>query len=174
MDRMILPEKCKEILQKIKYPALIVLIGLMLILIPEKSKTEVLIQEPNAYIDSVSVQDQLEQILSRIDGAGEVRVLLTERRGTETVYQTDIRTNENDTISEQQTDTVIVSSGSGTDEGLIRRIDSPVYQGAIIVCQGADNANVRRSASLSWTDIFEESGVLKKPNGEIENCATPS
>ena len=38
---------------------------------------------------------------------------------------------------------MIITDSDRKEEGLITQVDPPVYQGAIIVCQGADRGAVR-------------------------------
>ena len=81
--------------------------------------------------------------MEKISGAGQVSVLLTQAAGEETIYQTD----ENSSIQENgnsiQRQTVLVS-GTGREEiGLVKKVKAPTYLGAVVVCQGADNASVR-------------------------------
>ena len=85
----------------------------------------------------------LEQILAQIDGAGKVAVLLSEQEGSETFYQTDIESQTGETDTSNQSQTVIVTDSDRNESGLIRRTDPPKYQGAIVVWQGADRAEVR-------------------------------
>ena len=91
----------------------------------------------------MSVQDELERILGMIDGAGEVAVLLTEYHGQETIYQTNIQSDTDESSTRNDTTTVIVTGKESEDLGLVRRVDPPEYLGAIIVCQGAGNPQVR-------------------------------
>ena len=83
-----------------------------------------------------SVQEELAQILSNINGAGKVQVMLTEQAGECILYQTD-------QPSENRQDTVIITDADRAQNGLIQQIFSPTYRGAIILCQGADKAGVR-------------------------------
>ena len=76
---------------------------------------------------------RLESILSRIDGAGEVKVLLTEDRGGEVFYQTE----------GDDGKTVLISGADRSESGLVRTTQSPSYRGAVVVCRGADSAAVR-------------------------------
>jgi stage III sporulation protein AG len=78
-----------------------------------------------------------------IRGAGKVQVLLTVAAGEEYLYQTnsDISTSANG--SEARTDTVTVTDSQRNDTGLLRQVNPPVYLGAVVVCQGADRAEVR-------------------------------
>jgi stage III sporulation protein AG len=86
------------------------------------------------------LQQELEQILSQIRGAGKVKVLLTELTGSQTVYQTD-----QDQRGEGSSNikTVIIADKDRNQNGLVHRVDPPVYLGAVIVCQGGDSAAVK-------------------------------
>lgn len=143
MEKLDLPGKVKQLLAKYKYPLLILLAGLALMLLPERQAQETVQEEPASQVYQDSMTEQLCRILSSIDGAGKVEVLLTEKTGAQTIYQTDTRTDSGENTSQLQEDTVIVSDASRADSGLVQRVDPPVYQGAVIVCQGADNAQVR-------------------------------
>lgn len=123
-----------------KYAVLILLLGLALMLIPGKRSVPQT-AEPIAAQESQStdVCALLEEILSQIQGAGKVRVLLSEAAGERTIYQTDSDVSGD---SNRQ-DTVIVTDGDRAQSGLIQQIDPPTYLGAIIVCQGGDRPEVR-------------------------------
>ena len=95
--------------------------------------------QENSVPQEKTLQEELEQILSKIKGAGKVQVLLTEFRGTETVFQED--TDRADTSD--RSDTVILTGSDREEEGLIRQINPPVYLGALIVCQGGDDPSVK-------------------------------
>ena len=129
-------------IQKYRYAILILLIGLAFMLIPirnKETKDSVSIPETQAQSD---ICDQLCDILSQIEGAGKVSVMLTVKVGETKVYQSDedLTSGENGTLRQ---DTVIVTDENRVQSGLVQHVVSPEYRGAIIVCQGADNAEVR-------------------------------
>ena len=133
-----------EILKKYRYVILILLIGLFFMLVPETSE-KAQEPEPQAVVVESSLQTELSIILSKIAGAGNVEVLLTEASGSQTYYQADEMLSTDENTKDQRRDTVIVTNSSREETGLIRRVDPPVYQGAIVLCQGADDARVRLS-----------------------------
>lgn len=135
-------EKVASILKKYKYVFLILILGILLMMIPEKeatSKTEVNQQE----IPSDTLQIALEKILTKVEGAGKVNVLLTEYTGEEMVYQVDKTRSDASDTSNTKTETVILTDSERNENGMICKIIAPVYKGALIVCQGADSAVVR-------------------------------
>lgn len=137
MDRIKIPEKVSAFLKKYRYVALVLAVGLLLMCLPEGKTSE---SGQSASAPSVSAPDaaeQLEEILAQVDGAGKVKVLLTQSEGARTVYQTD---RGSDGVS---VDTVIVTDADRAQQGLVSQIDPPVYLGAVIVCQGGGDPKVR-------------------------------
>jgi stage III sporulation protein AG len=136
-------EKVTQIVNKYKFAALILLVGLLLMSLPDwKEKTSDTVM-PAYREEPQSLTLQIEEILSQIDGVGQAKVLLTESSGPTTWYQmdTDSQTaNDSETL---RTETVIISNSERTEEGLVSRKDPPVYMGAIVVCQGAERSSVQ-------------------------------
>ncbi len=144
MDRIRLHSKISELIKKHRYALLVLLIGLILMTISfdSEDKKESMGETVGVETDSRDISGQLEQILSMIEGAGEVKVLLTVASGEQTVYQTDVdRTNGEN--SSEKSDTVIVTDGDRAQSGLVQQINPAKYLGAIIVCEGGDKAEVR-------------------------------
>ena len=98
------------------------------------------------------MNQRLADILSQIDGAGSVNVLLTVRAGEETLYHTDSDTVVSDSTTSTKTTIVTVTTSDKDETGLVRQINPPQYLGAIIVCQGGDSPSVR----LAITDAVSK------------------
>lgn len=129
-----------DYLKKYKFMILVLLVGMVLMMWPDAGETK---EVPTPATRELSLQESLEKILEKISGAGQVSVLLTQSAGEETIYQTDENSSVQDSASSTQRQTVLVS-GSGREEiGLIKKVKAPTYLGAVVVCQGADNASVR-------------------------------
>ena len=123
-------ERLKFAIGKYRYVLLVVLAGLALMLLPGHTEAP----EPAATVlPEVSLQSRLEEILSRVEGAGKVAVLLTEASGGEVFSQTE---GEDDK-------TVLITGADRSESGLVRTSRAPVYQGAVVVCRGADSPAVR-------------------------------
>ena len=137
MDWIGLKQNAGKHFGKYKYALLILAVGLFLMSFPVKQTDEPEEKMPNMTVQEDNLEDRLGVILGRIQGVGEVQVLLTEICGSETIFQTD-GTND-------RAETVIISDGNRTESGLIKQVLSPVYQGAIVVCQGGGSASVRLS-----------------------------
>ena len=139
-----LKEKLVSIIKKYKYAIVIVLVGVVLIMIPpqnsmEESKEDQVTSEAT----KSCMSEELAEILSQVDNAGKVEVLLTIESGEATVYQTndDISSGEENTST--RINTVLITGSDRDEHGLVRQINPPVYKGAIVVCQGADDPSVR-------------------------------
>lgn len=128
--------------KKYRYIVLVLLAGIALMLLPCEETPEPEINVESVTDDeNISLQDSLSCILSKISGAGECQVLLTQAKGEEILYQTD-----DDTSAENlRRDTVLITNENRTENGLIRQVISPTYRGAVVLCRGADNASVRLS-----------------------------
>lgn len=140
MDWVTLRSRGKELVRKYRYVLLVVLAGLFLMALPDGKNTKAAPGPAAAETEpGQNLQTGLEEILSQIQGAGRVRVLLTQREGERTVYQTD----EDSTSSGIRSDTVLINGSDRSQTGLVQQINPPTYLGAVIVCQGADSASVR-------------------------------
>lgn len=127
-------------IKKYRYVALILLLGIFLMSFPDEEPLVEPVEVPES-VEESDLECALSAILSKVSGAGKVEVLLTQAEGAYTVYQT------NQDVSSEDTrqDTVVITNADREECGLIAQINPPVYLGAVILCQGADNANVRLS-----------------------------
>lgn len=139
--------KAGEVLKKYRYAAIVIVAGIFLMLLPigEASASEE--TAPNQREVSDSMEERLCAILSQISGAGRVQVMLTIAQGEETVYQFDQDLTTDEGGSSSQKDTVTVTDKDRGQSGLITQVNPPRYQGALIVCQGADDPAVRLAIS---------------------------
>ena len=130
-------EKAVDFIKKYRYVILVLLVGIALMLIPENEEQEITTVQTETVNDSQALETRLEDVLSQINGAGQVRVVLTTISQEEMIYQTD-----QDGEGKRVT-TVTVSDGQRNETGLVRQVISPKYRGAVVVCQGADDPVVR-------------------------------
>ncbi len=142
MDWMSLKEKLALFANKYKYVFLILLAGIVLMLIPSKKENQTVQTPTQAVVETEDISSQLQQILSKMSGVGRVEVLLTVASGEKVIYQYDQDISNGETGS-SRLDTVIITDSDRSESGLVQQINPPIYQGAIIVCQGADNISVR-------------------------------
>lgn len=164
MDWISFKENGLEMVKKYRYVLLVLLLGLCLMALPDQEETEPESRQTEQE-EETALQEALAMTLSLIEGAGKVEVLLTEAEGERIFYQTDEDTSCGNGGSDIRTDTVLVTGSDRTQAGLIRQIQPPVYQGAIIVCQGGDSPKVRLSiveAVMSVTGLSSDSITVVK------------
>ena len=125
------------VIKKYQYILLVVLIGVFLMLLPSNTKAPQTIINTPIETTTYDLETELSEILSHIFGVGKVEVLLTESSGSNTIYQMDTGQNHSNL------DTVVITNQNREETGLVKQVLPPVYKGALIVCQGADRANVR-------------------------------
>ena len=136
-------EKTALFSQKYRYVLIVLLIGLILMLIPGKNSnnpSDSEIAKADTSLEN-SLEMKLSALLSKVEGAGRVEVILTISEGEEIVYQTN--GNATDSSVTGSTNTVTVTDANRNQTGLIKQIKAEKYQGAIIVCAGANNPSVR-------------------------------
>ena len=132
-----------KIVEKNKYVLLVLLVGVLVILwpfggggTPATAPTGTEQTEHRLAFCLEEKEVRLAAALSRIDGAGEVAVMLSLRTSLEQEVAVD----------EDQTGrraTVTISTGAGTQSEVTLRYRYPEFQGALVVSEGADNASVR-------------------------------
>ena len=142
MDTIAPKQRIISLFGKYKYPILVVLVGQGLMLLPEPSEAPAEPVPATAEAEP-NLEQRLEALLSAIEGAGQVRVLLTVDAGRETLYQTDSRVQSDEGGSERSDDTVLVEDADRVECGLVRQVLEPKYRGAVILCQGGDVPGVR-------------------------------
>ena len=139
MDMTAVITKGKAFVIKYKYVLLVLAVGIGLMLIPGRSKKTESTEQATVSEEVIDDRAALEHILSRIEGAGKVELLLTYAAGKTTIYQVD----EDRTDSGIRTETVVLSDGDRAQTGLISQIRGPEYLGAVVVCQGAEDPAVK-------------------------------
>ena len=140
-------------LSKYRYAILILIIGMILMIIPERNDTSGDTKEIIQTANAQSQEESMAEILSNVDGAGAVRVMLSVKTGEETIYQTDVSQSSGNDSSNSQKKTVIISTSQRDQEGLVCQINPAVYQGAIVLCQGADDPAVRLAITEAVSKI---------------------
>ncbi len=135
-----------QVLKKYRFVALILLVGLVLMMLPtsgEKGESE---REEHSQAYSLSQTEQrLESLLRNMQGVGQVNVMLTLKSGSTLELAKDSSTNVRDNETKRESDIVTVSRGSGSEDVVVTQERYPIYQGAVVVCEGGGNSAVRLS-----------------------------
>lgn len=142
---------------KYKYILLLICIGILLMLSGQlgnkeepNTKTEQQTEESAFNLDDF--QKDVQKKLSMISGAGRVEVILSLKSGTESVYASDVRQdnqqsdNENSSSSDSstyQSSLSVVSDSSYGQKPVLIKTVYPEFRGAVVICDGANDSQVR-------------------------------
>ena len=134
-------EGVRRIWDKYKFVALVALAGAVLLLWPGgDGKTAERASPQAAALVEAELQQEMEDILGRIQGVGEVQVLLTVESDGERQLAQDSELSYSGYSRSSQT--VLVDDGSA-EAPVVTRTVYPTYRGALVVCQGGDRADVK-------------------------------
>ena len=149
--------------------ALIVLLAGVLLLVSggREEKTDA----AQTQADSFSLSDfetQLCRRLSAIDGAGRVELMLSLEQTGEAVYAVNTRETGGAASSRESDVAVISSSGYGETPVTVKNV-LPTFRGAIVLCDGAENAAVRLAVTQAVETVCgltsDRITVLKRASG---------
>jgi len=133
--------------ERYKFVLLVILVGAALLLLPpagEKKTDGPVPEDPQAGGFQVEeLERRLEEALSQVEGAGEVKVVLTLKSTARQILAQDGKTAQRGEDLDSSLTTVVVSQGSGTQGPVTVQQLSPQYQGALVVCSGGDDPSVR-------------------------------
>ena len=144
MDITSFGEKLKGWIIRFRYPILVLAAGVVLLTVPGKVKTSQTQDTPTTQVMSNSdLSAELTEILRQISGVGEVKVLLTVSKGEKIEYQQDEDQQSSESSVSIRKETIIIKDANDNESALIIQVIPPQYLGAVVVCEGADNANVK-------------------------------
>ncbi len=132
--------------KKYRFVILIILVGIILMLLPTGKKTQTEKKTAPATEEDFSLEDVEEKMtdtLSHIQGVGKIRVMLTLKSGSQLHLAEDISQSDKENDTRYDSETVTINRGSGNQEVIVTNQIYPTYQGAVIVCQGAEQSSVR-------------------------------
>ena len=143
-------KRLEHLFRQYKYVLLVILVGVVLLLLPplwekedagEEEETQTP-QEVSTEDSAAALERRLEEALSRIQGVGEADVILTLKSGPQKILAQDSETSIGERGTEASVSSVIISGGSGEEAIVVQQL-SPQYQGALVICSGGDDPEVR-------------------------------
>lgn len=140
-------KKVWKSLGRYKFVLLVILAGIVLLMLPDSEKTQKSQEQITVNTEEdfsvEALEEKLESTLSEIDGAGEVRVMLTVESGMKRVLAQDTSLDQEESAIQRETETVVISTGSGTQDVVLVQQIYPRFQGALVVSAGGDDPAVR-------------------------------
>lgn len=108
----------------------------------------------------IETEKRLEDFLSSIDGAGDVKVYLNVGTDGRYVYATEGRRSRSENKTEEERKYVMIGTGN-EKSALVETVQNPVVTGAVVACTGADSPAVQEQ-------IYKTvSSALGIPTGQI-------
>ena len=152
-------EGVRKAWDKYKYVALVALVGALLLLWPEGGGSSKAAESGSSRQDVTAqlqdVEAEMEDILSKISGVGQVQVMLTADSDGRRQLAEDTEESWQDSDSgsgSRSSETVVVDDGQG-ETPVVTRTWYPTYRGALVVCQGGDQAAVRLAVTEAVTAL---------------------
>ena len=131
------------------------LIGIIFISIGELTPDKTNSVTKDDYYENykVNTEKQLKSILSSVEGAGDVNVMITLESGKETVYaqqektvtdKSDMAGDKNQQQSAKNTyeNEFVMIEENNQKQALVEKVLEPVVQGVVVVCSGAGDVTV--------------------------------
>lgn len=108
-------------------------------------------------------EKELEAILEKISGAGNVRVMITLENCYENVYAKGSKEKKDDSKKsmkyEAEEEYIIVKNGSNNEECLVVKVYEPTIKGVAVIAQGAGNAQVKNAITQTVCALFDISSA---------------
>lgn len=102
-----------------------------------------------------NLEQEVERLISEVDGAGKVSVMLTYESDEEKIYAKDTEREIQGDNETQSSDRHIIVDSSEGETGLIVKRIYPEIRGVAVVCTGADNPVVRSEISALVSALFD-------------------
>ena len=141
--------KLKEKLNENRKLALIIAVGFLGIMLISLSEVKNIKTEKNEETTTESVQlsvdeytlsleERLTDLLSSIEDAGQVKVMVTLKSSDESVYAVNENI-KNDNDSNSYSNSFVIIENKSVKEGIKLKVLEPQVQGVAVVCSGGDN-----------------------------------
>jgi len=127
---------------------IIIIIGVIIMLFPSLVKTK---PKAEKTVAAASEEDRLCEILSDIEGAGEVSVMITYYGTAEKDIAYEVKTASSDGIRSSE-DKKAVMSG---EEPMVVKETYPKVKGVVVTAQGAESAAVKRKLTEAVTAALD-------------------
>lgn len=99
-------------------------------------------------------EESLNQRLAAIEGVGRVELMLSLDQTEEAVYAVNTRRTDSEAGGQSyESDLTVVSDGSYGETPVTVKSLLPTFRGAVVLCDGADNAQVRLAVTQAVTTV---------------------
>lgn len=145
--------QCRALLEKYRVVLAVLAAGLLLMLLPTGKQAAV---QARAAPEQTAAEDfkleefeqRLAHALSQVEGAGETTVLLTLKSGSQQVLARDLERDGERTVS-----TAVTVGGGSTQAVVPLQTLSPQFRGALVICPGGEDPQVRLRLAQAVTAL---------------------
>ena len=121
---------------------------------------------PNRQAESADVEQRLARVLSSIQGAGQVDVMVTYESGSQKVPAMNMQTqtdteeqsqngSQSTTKSENSSSELVTVQSDGNSEAVVLREDEPKARGVVVIAQGAGDVTVRMQLAQAVCTVLD-------------------
>lgn len=154
-----------EIMKKLKQDkkalltVVVGLIGMTLVLLSElpsafDGKTESVADTESQFYND-DLERETERLISQIEGAGKVSVMLTYEATEETVWARDVKTGESGNDNTDKEEKYIIMDTSQGESGLAVKVLYPKIRGVAVVCSGGEDPIVNSRIKALVSALFD-------------------
>jgi stage III sporulation protein AG len=139
-------KKTFEFLKRYKVVLVVLFTGIILLLLPDgdaESKNVINSSEYTTNFDLDEIESRMEKILSNIEGVGNLSLMLTVNEDFENIFAANREYREGENNIEERLEIITVSKEGGNEEPVLERRKYPSFQGALVVCDGGDDPEVK-------------------------------
>ncbi len=111
---------------------------------------EITVEENSNSDYKTQMEEQLTQLLSQVEGVGEVHVMITLKTTTERVVEKDVTTQENST----EESTIYVEGEEG-QEPYVAWEEYPTIEGVVVTATGGDNSIIVQNITEAVQALFD-------------------
>ncbi len=112
---------------------------------------------------AANIEARLVDLLSSIEGAGRVKVMITLESSGEEIYLRDSSLSssgsENSGISSEEVNKYIIIDDGESEDGIVAKVISPKIRGVAVVCDGAGSNIVKRAVIETVTALLNISSA---------------
>ncbi len=99
-------------------------------------------------------ENEIEEILSKIQGVGRVEVMITFSGTEEYIFAEEIKASKSDKFSSQMQNEFVLIEKNGEKEALVSKVNNPEISGVVVVCDGGDSDKVCESVYKTVSTVL--------------------
>jgi stage III sporulation protein AG len=151
---------------------IVLLAGILLLVIAMPSGTEEqgddgtaaaveVSDEPAAEDEKERLENQLQELLARVSGVGEVRVMITLKSDGKKIVEKDLEQSQNEeqgdtpsSSAQSSEETVYQKDSQGNEIPYVTEQEAPEVAGVLVIAQGGGNASVKQEITEAVMALF--------------------